>query len=155
VCVDEKRIYISQMLACKMPDVFAASAPMGSTLTISRTDCKPSRPIPIFLMSGTADPLVGYDAPSLAGGISVPADVQFWADTNKCTGMPENFLMKGMASCQKYTQCAEGAEVAFCSLQGMGHCVPGMKKESATNCLTKSGIALGPPNDEALHAAVS
>jgi hypothetical protein len=30
----------------------------------------------------------------------------------------------------------------------MGHCVPGMKEESAQNCLTKSGIALGPGNKD-------
>lgn len=41
-----------------------------------------------------------------------------------------------------------GVEVTSCVVQGMGHCVPGMKKETATNCLTKSGIALGPPNDD-------
>jgi polyhydroxybutyrate depolymerase len=156
-CIDEKRIYtngfsnggmISQFLACKMTDVFAASAPMGSTLTISQSMCSPSRPIPIFMINGTADPLVGYNAPSLAGGISVPDDVKFWADKNKCTGDPETFVMMGKATCTRYTNCMDGAEVAACAVDGMGHCVPGMKKESPTNCLTKDGIPLGMPNDD-------
>jgi polyhydroxybutyrate depolymerase len=156
-CVDEHRIYtngfsnggmISQMLSCKMADVFAAAAPTGSTLTSPQAECKPSRPIPMFLINGTADPLVGYNAPGFAGGISVPNDVKFWADQNKCTGMPEMFLQMGKATCSRYTQCAAGVEVAYCSVEGMGHCVPGMKKESATTCLTKSGIALGMPNDD-------
>jgi polyhydroxybutyrate depolymerase len=156
-CVDSKRIYtsgfsnggmISQMLACKMTDVIAAAAPMGSTLTIPKSECTPSRPIPIFMVAGTADPLVGYSTPGFAGGIVVPEDVQFWVDQNKCTGSPETFLQMGKATCTKYTNCAAGAEVAFCSIDGMGHCVPGMKKESASNCLTKSGIALGMPNDD-------
>jgi hypothetical protein len=30
----------------------------------------------------------------------------------------------------------------------MGHCVPGMKEESSLNCLTKSGIPLGPGNKD-------
>jgi polyhydroxybutyrate depolymerase len=160
-CVDEHRIYttgfsnggmLSQMLSCTMTDVFAAAAPSGSTLTSPKADCKPSRPIPIFMINGTADPLVGYNSPGVAGGLSVPDDVKHWADANKCTGMPEMFMQKGKATCSRYTQCAAGAEVAFCAVEGMGHCVPGMKKESATNCLTKSAsglpLALGMPNDD-------
>ena len=156
-CVDTHRIYtngfsnggmLSQYLACKMTDVFAAAAPMGSTLTSSKDDCKPSRPIPIFMINGTADPLVGYDAPGFAGGISVPDDVQFWVDKNQCTGTPETFLTMGKVSCKRWTQCAAGSEVSACAVEGMGHCVPGMVKESASNCLTKSIIALGAPNDD-------
>ena len=157
ICVDTKRVYtsgfsnggmISQMLACKMSDVFAAAAPMGSTLTIAKTDCQPTRPIPIYMINGTADPLVGYNAPGFAGGISVPDDFKNWAALNKCTDTPQVTLIKGMVTCSTYKQCAGGVEVTSCVVQGMGHCMPGMKKESATNCLTKSGIALGPPNDD-------
>jgi polyhydroxybutyrate depolymerase len=156
-CVDGKRIYtngfsnggmMSQLLACRMGDVFAAVAPMGSTLTIDEATCKPSRPIPMFLINGTADPLVGYDSPSFAGGLTVPADIKFWAEKNKCTGEPEMFLQMGKVTCKRYTQCGAGVELSFCAVEGMGHCVPGMKKESATNCLTKSIISLGPPNDD-------
>jgi poly(3-hydroxybutyrate) depolymerase len=56
--------------------------------------------------------------------------------------------MMGKATCKRYTNCASGAEVASCAVDGMGHCVPGMKKESPTNCLTKDGIPLGMPNDD-------
>jgi polyhydroxybutyrate depolymerase len=156
-CVDEHRIYtngfsnggmISQMIACKASDLFAAAAPMGSTLTIPESDCKPTRPIPIFMVNGTEDPLVGYTAPGFAGGISVTDDYQFWATQNKCTGTPEMFMMMGKATCKRWTQCAAGVEVAYCSVEGMGHCVPGMKKESDSNCLTKGGIPLGAPSDD-------
>jgi polyhydroxybutyrate depolymerase len=161
-CVDERRIYtngfsnggmISQMLACKMSDVFAASAPMGSTLTSPTAECKPSRPIPIFMLNGTADPLVGYNSPGTSGGISVPDDVKLWATKNGCTGEPETFLTKGKVTCKRYTQCSAGVEVAHCAVDGMGHCVPGMKTESASNCMTKVAfgiipIQLGMPNDD-------
>ena len=36
--------------------------------------------------------------------------------------------------------------MTLCSVEGMGHCVPGMKTESPTNCLTKNLIPLGMPN---------
>jgi polyhydroxybutyrate depolymerase len=160
-CIDEKRIYsngfsnggmISQMLACKMSDVFAAVAPLGSTLTIPPADCKPTRAVPIFMLNGTADPLVGYNAPASSGGLTVPEDVKFWADKNGCTGTPETFLTKGKVKCTRYTQCT-GAEVAHCAVDGMGHCVPGMKTESASNCMTKVAfgilpISLGMPNND-------
>lgn len=157
VCVDEKRIYtagfsnggmMSQMLACKAADIFAAAFPMGSTLTIPEADCKPSRPIPIMLINGTKDPLVGYDSPGLSGGLSVPADYKLWQTKNGCTGTPEQSFKMGKATCTKLTSCKAGAETAACVVEGMGHCVPGMKEESAQNCLTKSGIALGPGNKD-------
>jgi polyhydroxybutyrate depolymerase len=160
-CVDPKRIYtngfsnggmMSQMIACKVTDLFAASAPMGSTLTIPKAECTPKRPMPIFLINGTEDPLVGYSAAGFAGGIPVTEDVQLWIDKNMCTGTPETFVMQGKATCKRYTQCAAGVEVSYCTVEGMGHCVPGMKKESASNCLTKSAsglpIQLGMPNDD-------
>jgi poly(3-hydroxybutyrate) depolymerase len=125
---------------------------MGSTLTIDKSACAPKRPVPIFLINGTEDPLVGYNAPGFAGGIPVTEDVQFWVDKNMCTGTPEMFEMKGKATCKRYTQCAAGTEVSYCVVEGMGHCVPGMKKESASNCLTKTAsglpIELGMPNDD-------
>jgi polyhydroxybutyrate depolymerase len=157
VCVDTKRVYtsgfsnggmITQVFACKMADVFAAAAAMGSTLTIPADQCTPSRPIPIFMINGTADPLVGYNAAGLAGGISVPQDVQKWASLDMCTGMPMQTLMKGAATCNTYTQCAASTQVEACAVQGMGHCMPGMKAESATNCLTQGGIPLGMPNND-------
>lgn len=156
VCVDEKRIYtsgfsnggmISQLLACKMADVFAAAAPMGSTLTIDPATCHPSRAIPIWMINGTADPLVGYESPSLSGGLAVPDDIALWADRNKCKGSPRITLQKGAVTCRTYEDCDRGAQVTSCVVEGMGHCLPGMKKESSTNCLTKL-IPLGMPNDD-------
>lgn len=157
VCVDTHRIYtsgfsnggmISQMLACKMADVFAAAAPMGSTLTIPAAECTPSRPIAVQMINGTSDPLVGYAATASAGGIPVPDTFKKWAALDMCTGSPEMTFQKGKVTCNTYKQCAAGVTMTLCSVEGMGHCVPGMKKESATNCLTKSIIPLGMPNDD-------
>jgi polyhydroxybutyrate depolymerase len=157
LCVDTHRVYtagfsnggmISQMLACKMADVFAAAAPIGSTLTIPPNECTPSRPVPIYMINGTADPLVGYSASGLSGGLAVPDSFKTWADRDGCTGAPTTTLKQGKATCQTYTQCAGGADVTLCSVDGMGHCLPGMKTESPTNCLTKNLIPLGVPNSD-------
>jgi len=158
VCVDSKRIYttgfsnggmLSQMLACKMADVFAAAAPLSSALTIAKAQCTPGRSIPIYMINGTADPLVSYaSASATIGSISVTDTFAFWAMADTCTGSPTTTLQKGAVTCQSYQNCAKGAVVTLCSVQGMGHCMAGMKAQSSTNCLTKSGIALGMPNND-------
>jgi len=168
VCVDAKRIYtmgfsnggmMSQMLACTQSDVFAAAAVAGSTLTIAnsltaaQSACAPSRPIPIFMINGTADPLVGYTAVSFSGGITVMDDYTLWTTANRCTDPPEQSLQKGQVTCNTYTNCEDDVEVTQCVAGGMGHCMPGMIIESDTNCLTKVAldllpIPLGAPNND-------
>lgn len=142
---------LSHMLACKMADVFAASAPSSGALTIPVAQCTPSRPIPIYMINGTSDPLVPYSTASgIIGSISVTDTLAFWGGTaaDKCTGSPMNTLTKGAVSCQTYGQCAGGTVATLCSVQGMGHCQSGMQEESPTNCLTKNGIPLGAPNND-------
>lgn len=156
VCIDSRRIYttgfsnggmLSQVLSCKMPDVFAASAPMSSSLTIAGSECNPSRPVPQFMINGTGDQLVHYSIPNLAG-MTVPSSFQLWANRDGCTGSATVTLSQGKASCQTYRQCAAGSEVTLCTVEGMGHCMPGMRTESATNCLTKNFVPLGMPNND-------
>jgi len=156
LCVDPKRIYtsgfsnggmISQLLACKMSEVFAAAAPLGSNLTIPPAECQPSRPVPMLMINGTVDPLVGYSTPSLSGGLSVTESFRTWAEKDRCAGSPVTTFQQGKVTCSTYTSCGGGAELTLCSVEGMGHCMPGMQKESATNCFTKL-IPLGPPNDD-------
>jgi polyhydroxybutyrate depolymerase len=166
VCVDRKRIYthgfsnggmMSQMLACKAADIFAAAAPTASTLTIPQDECKPTRPISIFMINGTADALVGYDATAFAEGITVPETFKMWSTLNKCTGEPVETLNKGQATCETYNKCAAGVVVTMCTVQDMGHCLPGMKTESDTSCGTRNAnlltilpidIQLGAPNND-------
>jgi polyhydroxybutyrate depolymerase len=158
VCADPKRIYtmgfsnggmLTQLLACKMSDVFAAAAPSASALTIPTSQCMPSRSIPMYMINGTADPLVSYSTGSLTiGSISVTDTFAFWSTADQCSGMPVNTLTKGAVSCSTYKQCAGGALVTLCTAQGMGHCEPGMTPESPTNCYTEKGVSLGPPNND-------
>ena len=156
VCVDAQRIYttgfsnggmLSQILSCKMADVFAASAPMSSSLTITAAECNPSRPVPQFMINGTGDKLVLYSVPNKAE-MTVPTSFELWANRDGCTGSPTVTLQKGKATCETYGNCAGGAEVTLCSVEGMGHCMPGMQAESPTNCLTKNFVPLGMPNDD-------
>jgi len=120
---------------------------MSSSLTIAGSECNPSRPVPVFLINGTADQLVRYSIPNLAG-MTVPSSFQLFAGRNGCNGNPTTTFQKGKASCQTYGNCAGGAETTLCTVEGMGHCMPGMRTESPTNCLTKNFVPLGMPNDD-------
>jgi hypothetical protein len=68
--------------------------------------------------------------------------------SHACTGAPATVLQQGKATCQTYEQSGCGADVTLCTVQGMSHCLPGMKTESPLNCLTKHLIPLGMPNDD-------
>jgi len=154
VCVDRKRVYtagfsnggfMSYRLACEAADLFAASAPIAGAFAYTNgASCKPSRPIPLYAINGTVDPLVTYN-----GGLfpSAPNSFKWMADADKCTGSPVVTKTVGAWSCQTYQQCAAGVEVTLCTVNGMGHCMPGMKTESPTNCLTRL-IPLGMPNND-------
>src|SRR5205085_12584180 len=67
---DPKRIYVTGIsnggamtmtLVCKRTDLFAAAASVVMNLTDQSANlCHPSRPVPMLMMNGTADPLIPY-----------------------------------------------------------------------------------------------
>ena len=83
-CVDRSRIYaagysnggiFSIFLACRADDLIAAAASVeAASLDASR--CQPSRPVPVFFLNGTGDPVVptrSRRGRSRSGGRSTPA----------------------------------------------------------------------------------
>ena len=133
--VDPKRIYatghsnggaLSYRLACELPDVIAAVAPASPAGLES--PCTPSRPISIMQIHGTADPCVPFSGGSgnclEPGNIypSVQSEVDFWRSEDGCANGTVVF-QNGSASCESYS-CAQGTEVEFCAVTGMGHVWP-------------------------------
>jgi polyhydroxybutyrate depolymerase len=128
-CMDESRVYatglsnggfMSHRLACEAADIITAVAPVAGVLGIAQTDCRPTRPVPLLQIHGTADPLVPYDGGLL--GDSVPDTMAAWARRNGCTAPPLEVFRQGEASCTTYRSCAAGAEVSLCRVEGGGHC---------------------------------
>lgn len=134
LCIDPRRIYVTGMsnggymahrLACEASDLFAAAAPVAGGMGIA--DCAPARPMPVLAFHGTADAIVRYDLGHAA--------YLGWAARDGC-GDTLTRTAYGASFCETYTDCAGGAEVGFCSLDGMGHCWPG---GSRTLCLPYLG----------------
>jgi polyhydroxybutyrate depolymerase len=123
--VDRRRIYstgmsnggyMSEHNACNAADVYAAVAPV-SGMGSPRTDCTPSRPIPMIAFNGTADGLVSYETVSTSVW---PA----WVGREGCQGEPRR-VAYGESHCDVYERCDGGIELTLCTVQGMEHCWPG------------------------------
>lgn len=98
---DTERIYIcgfsnggfmTQKLACQANERFAAMASLGSIMdTILFSNCNPNRPIPMFLLLGTADPFVPYNGGKMIGSgnvapiMAMDKLVNFWKTNNGCS----------------------------------------------------------------------
>ena len=132
LCIDPTRIYatgmsnggfLSHRIGCEMADTFAAIAPVAGVLGVPT--CTPSRPMPVLHFHGTSDPLVPYNGDPAMGFPPVLDTFHGWADRDGCTGTPTQTYAKGDATCQTYDQCAGGAEVTLCTIDGGGHTWPG------------------------------
>ena len=134
LCVDSHRIYatgmsnggfLSHRIGCELADQFAAIAPVAGVLGIADADCHPSRPVPVIEFHGTDDPLVPWNGSAALGFPSVPSTFTGWADRDGCTGAPAQTYQHGDATCSTYAQCAGGAAVTLCTIDGGGHTWPG------------------------------
>jgi polyhydroxybutyrate depolymerase len=132
LCIDPARVYatgmsnggfLSHRIGCELADRFAAIAPVAGVLGIDR--CTPSRPVPVIEFHGTDDTLVPWDGSESLGFPSVMDTFHGWAQRDGCTGEPAQTYAHGDATCQTYSQCAAGAEVTLCTIDGGGHTWPG------------------------------
>jgi len=143
--VDSTRIYVAGMsngafmterLVCDAADLVAAAGVVAGTLSDSLAGrCHPSRPVPVMLMNGTADPLVPYDGGELSGGrghsLGVAETVARWATWNGCAEAPERRTLPDTArdgttvTEERYGHCRDRAEVVELTITGGGHTWPG------------------------------
>ncbi len=170
-CIDTSRVYstglsngafLSSVLACTRPDVFAAVGPVAGVTY--PPDCDPGKAVPVISFHGTADPLLPFNGSVAADALSsitsggsgsttsappgdidgdgYPANAADWAANNGC-GQPTDEQVAGSVVRRSY-DCPDGAEVVFYMIQDGGHTWPG------SDALTAEGIAriVGPTNME-------
>lgn len=137
LAVDPRRIYatgisngglMANRVACELADKIAAVATVAPAAVPQ--SCAPSRPIPVMNIHGTGDPCNPFDG-SVPTGLCRKADykrmspretVDFWRRVNRCTGEPA-VTTRGTLTFARYA-CPNGAEVEFCTVEGMGHTWP-------------------------------
>ena len=117
---------MSNWLACKAPDVFAAAGPASFDLTQqNEAQCTPSRPITVIEWRGKGDTVVAYAGghSSLVTGMALDflgavGTFQKWASIDGCTGSPSAADSNG---CQTYSQCSASVQVTLCTDANGGH----------------------------------
>jgi polyhydroxybutyrate depolymerase len=137
--VDPRRVYVTGFsngasmvfrLGAELADRVAAIAPVSGQSWVA--DPRPARPISVIMFAGTADPLnplhggpVQY--PWGGGEVKAPMgdSVAAWAKALTCPPEPTATRPRGGVSVTTYTPCAEGSEIVYYIIEGMGHVWPG------------------------------
>lgn len=146
--VDPNRVYVtgisngammSQRLAWELTGKIAAIAPVAGSMPTGLAPCgSPSRPIPVLLINGTADPMVPWTGGEIRFGRlklgkvwSVAETVKFWVAHNHCdpnpviTRLPHRGAADGTRVRQEvYGGGREGTEVVLYAIEGGGHTWP-------------------------------
>jgi polyhydroxybutyrate depolymerase len=126
-------------LGCELSSRIAAIATVAANMPQALVSaCNPSRPMPLLMLSGTADPLMPYDGGTVAGGglgglvLSAPASASFWLNKNANTalplsiGLPDTDANDGTTTdLLTYGSAGAAGEVAFYRINGGGHAWPG------------------------------
>lgn len=127
-------------LACDAADRFAAVVSLAGPFYFDPAKCRPTVPIAVLGIHGTADTTVPYDGGVLAtahpgadGTLPSAVDTaKDWAAYDKCAATPATEAamdldgnIKGSETrVTHFTPCAAGGDVVLWSLDGSGH-VPG------------------------------
>jgi polyhydroxybutyrate depolymerase len=129
--VDPKRIYAAGMsngamlchrLGCELSDKIAAIGAVSGTIMIDA--CNPSRPVPVIMVHGTADPLVTWDGSPGTGRphTSVPRTVEMWLEADGCEKTANKPYMDLIEVHGEYQgDCPDGIDIVLCTVESGGH----------------------------------
>jgi len=139
VCGFSNGGFMTQRLACEIPEKFAAVGALGCSMDTSLIQtCHPSKALPMAYFSGTADPEVPYTGgamrnPAVTPIVPVDTAVQFWVDHNHCqTAAPvvqlPDIVQADHSTVEfyQYTDCDCEADVYFYKIINGGHTWPGV-----------------------------
>lgn len=166
---DAKRVYVTGIsnggamamtLACARADLFAAAASVIMNLTDEAAiTCHPSRPLPILIMNGTADPLVPYEGGRGSGYYaadgfwSTDETLAFWRKLNGCDAdelteadLPDRSPTDQSTVTQISSRCPAGHDVVLYRVNRGGHRTPGFAPDARFPKVA-TGL-LGPQNSD-------
>lgn len=129
-CIDEARIHVvgfsvGAVLAagysCARQDRIASIV----TVTVEGpAGC--TRPMPILSFHGTADPVIAYgnDDPSKGEVTGTLSNMQSWAETAGCEGVPDASDESDTVTKMQWPACQDDAEVVLYRIRDGGHAWP-------------------------------
>ena len=117
-------------VAMELSERFAAIAPVSGLLW--RQEPRPTRPVPMIYITGTADPLNPLDGGSirspwgkLEARVSVTRSVETWASWLNCPAEPRVISDRDGVRRVRYGPGDQGSEVEFITIADAGHVWPG------------------------------
>jgi polyhydroxybutyrate depolymerase len=147
--LDRRRVYVAGAsnggmmalrLACEQAGRLAAAAAVIANQPWPQAgQCRPSRPIPVLIMNGTADPMMPWAGGPVGRGwtergrvLSTDETVALWRRVDGCADestferLPDRDR-RGEVSVDRirWTACRDGAEVVLMRINGGGHRWPG------------------------------
>ena len=148
--VDQKRIYVvghsnggfmSHHMACSDSNRIAAIASFAGATYKDQSMCKPSQPITVLQIWGTADETIAYLGGALVAPYPGAAEtIADWAKLDKCSAKIitspakiniESSIAGNETTVSDYTGCANKTTVELWSIVG-GHHVPTLATDFAT-----------------------
>lgn len=139
---DPNRIYLMgisnggfmvERMACEHADLFAGFSVIMATAPANyREECRPSRPVPIMFIHGTADPVIAWDGfwTPMGATLSAPDSAQLYASLNGCgepqvSSLPDLDRVDGTTvGAFRWQGCAAPGEVALFRVERGGHQSP-------------------------------
>ena len=136
--IDEKRIYVTGFsmggyftyyLAAKMPNTFAAIAPVAATMPRYLSNIQNVKSIPVLVELGTKDSSVPYEGSGSdnCSSLSGMETIKFWADINGCdetpttTYLPDNGIDYLQIRIDEFNKCNAPFETKLISVEGGSH----------------------------------
>ena len=119
---------LTELLGCRLADRLTLVAPVAGQLPVSVSPtCRPSRPISVLELHGTADTAIPYAGGrfiGIGGGttvLSAPASAARWASLDGCSRSRQTVEKAQATVLKTYSACRNGVLVQLRSLQGVGH----------------------------------
>jgi polyhydroxybutyrate depolymerase len=120
---------MSFALSCTLSDRIAGVGMVAAAQTLPWTWCKDSRPVPMIVFHGTADPEIPYNGGSSwlspRPFPSTPKWTANWAIRNRCRPDAVDSTLTPDVTRRAYEKCADDAEVVLYTVHGGGHTWPG------------------------------
>jgi polyhydroxybutyrate depolymerase len=136
---------LADLLGCRLAASLSVIVPVAGPLPVSvAATCKPTRPVSVLEIHGTADASIPYNGGAFAGVgggttvLSAPDAVARWASLDRCKSTPSTKTTSSVGV-STYSGCANRVSVSLRTLVGAGHGWPSDIGESVAGALGLSG----------------